>query len=131
LFSFGFTSFKSACVSKVEIIEISHSCCKVKTEQSKSHKHLKGDCCSTDSCQGSCCIESGDYLQFTDFVFQVNTIEVDNLEILSRPSLHHFLLSLSKCNIDLFQDKLIVPPDLFVHTSTSHQIILSKQAWLI
>ena len=131
LFSFGFTSFQSACTAKVEIIETMHACCKVESEKHLSHEYMKVDCCDTDICQGSCCVESLDYFQFNDFIVQGNTINLNNLEISLIPSFQHFLLSLVNSNVNLLQEKLIVPPDVLIHKSITKHIIIKNQSWLI
>ena len=131
LFSFGFTSFQSACTAKVEIIETMHSCCKVESEKHLSHEYMTVDCCDTDVCQGSCCIESLDYLQFNDFVVERNTINLNDLEISLIPSLQYFLLGLANFNVNLLQEQLIVPPDLLIHKSITKHIIIKNQSWLI
>lgn len=132
LFSFGFSSFQSVCDEKIEVIETNHSCCKdesVKKEISQN-KHQDG-CCGTDSCQGSCCIESVDFLILTDFVFQTESFDINKLEIKLIPSLHTFLHKLEGETDKVFEQTLRIPPDLFVYSSNASQIILEKQAWLI
>jgi len=131
LFSFGFTSFQSACELKTEIIESKRSCCQDEKTVVDTDKHIVGECCKTDSCEGECCIESNDILLFNDFVFQTESVNVDELEISLIPSIHTFLLSLKPSRLDSFRNIWIVPPDLFVYNISAYEIILSKQAWLI
>jgi len=131
LFSFGFTSFQSACELKTEIVESKPSCCQDEEKGDDTDKHIKGECCKTDSCEGACCIESIDFLLFNDFVFQTESVNVDELEILLIPSIHTFLLNLRPSKLDSFQNELMIPPDLFVYNISAYEIILSKQSWLI
>jgi len=131
LFSFGFTSFQSVCELKAEIIESKQSCCQDEEKADDTDKYLDGECCNTDYCAAACCIESIDFLLFNDFVFQTESVNVDELEISLIPSIHTFLLNLRRFKFDCFQITLIVPPDLFAHNISGYEIILSKQAWLI
>jgi len=131
LFSFGFTSFQSVCELKTEIIESKRSCCQDEEKKNDTDKHIKGECCKTDYCEGACCIESIDFLLFNDFVFQTESVNVDELEVSLIPSIHTFLLSLRRSKLDSFQNELIIPPDLFVNNTSASQIIINKQAWLI
>jgi hypothetical protein len=131
LFSFGFTSYQSGCLAKVEIIETNHACCKIESKVNVSHEHLDGDCCGTDKCQGFCCFESVDYFQFNDFIVQGSTIDLNDLDISLFPSLHVFLLDLANSNKNLLLEELSIPPDLLIHKSITKHIIIENQSWLI
>jgi len=130
LFSFGFTSIQSACESKVERVEVKHSCCSA-TELSNDSLQEIESCCGTDLCEGICCIESGDYFQFNDFITETESIDLDQLELSLLPSIRHYLLSLKYSEVNLLQEELVVPPDLCLHKSVTKHIILTKQSWLI
>jgi hypothetical protein len=131
LFSFGFTSFQSACKSKVEAVASKYACCKNTAKKNHCKQNVKSDSFNTDSCKSSCCIESVDLFQFTDFVFHTGSINLDDLEISLLPSIHVFLLSLVSSGKDLFKEELIIPPDQFIHKLTYKRILLKKQSWLI
>ena len=131
LFSFGVTSFQSGCSAKVEDIESNTACCKVNTEQGESNEHTKGDCCSTDACQGSCCFESVDFFHFNDFIVEGNSINFNDVEISLIPSLQSFLLSLDNSNVNSLKENISIPPDALIYKSIAKHIIIEHQSWLI
>lgn len=129
LFSFGVTAFQSTCVLEEEVITSTHSCCDTTQKETKEHKNKT--CCDIVTCDGECCLQSFEFLQINDFVCQFELIEVSELEMTLIPTIHNLLVNLQIFDSEDYQSKLGVPPDLISVKSTSKQILLKKQTWLI
>ena len=110
-------------------MEVKHSCCANNKNHSEPQEMERESCCGTDLCEGTCCIESIDYLQFNDFVFEVNSVDVDAIS--SIPTYQSFLVAFNNSNITITTTQFKIPPKIRVVNPASKQIIISKQSWLI